>query len=94
MSYPSWFSEKTGFQFYDPDDDLVIVLGYGGWRDIEVCDLISERVDNKEQHKIGTLFDMVMKPRTLVGAYLYKGEWHLQDLANRDQEYWDKSYTQ
>jgi hypothetical protein len=80
---PKWFRENAtaGFQFYDPDGDIVMVIGQGGWR------------DPNYNHRRNA-YDLEFKPWTLVGAFLYKGEWHLCDLLDKLEkpaEWWRDS---
>lgn len=92
---PKWLKAEPGFQFQDSEGDPVIVIGWGGWRDSEALGSLSlvPRTSTAEGSGLDeranyALFNIVFKPATLVGAYSYKGEWHLcsipdlEDLEN------------
>lgn len=76
---PGWFEAKSGFRFLDWAGDEVIVIGEGGWRNAAPV--------SSEWLQPG-LYTIEMKPWTLLGAFRYKGEWHLIDLLDVGRMYW------
>jgi hypothetical protein len=73
---PKWFEAVPGFRFRDPDGDIVMVVGQGGWREAVAMP--------------GGNYDLKFHPWTLVGMFNYKGEWHPCDLTLHSAEYWAK----
>lgn len=77
-----WIKPEPGFRFFDGDGDEMVVIGWGGWRDFEIDGTVTINMGGKKtQH---SLYDMKMMPPTLVGANLFKGEWHLRDIPNME----------
>jgi len=75
-----WFCTGPGFRFRDSEGDDCIVVGWGGYR-------TAEPLGNLELYdeKIGlALFTLDMRPPTLVGAYLYKGEHFLFSIPDME----------
>lgn len=76
---PKWFEATAGFRFRDPDGDIVMVVGEGGWRDVRFKSWSVAAGENNE---------VIFHPWTLVGVFNYKGEWHLCDLTKKTAKYW------
>ena len=92
-----WFKQIPGFSFRDPDGDLVVFIGRGKWRKpvpvvITATSMDADR-DGTPQFDLsnGVLNAIKFMPETLVGAYLYKNEWHMFDLGNQSKQWWDES---
>jgi len=66
---PDWFKPIPGFKFRDEDGDPCIVIGWGGWRDVEPS--------------AGGV-KLVFKSCGLLYANLYKGEWHIREVKPSD----------
>lgn len=67
-TFPVWFRPEPGFKFRDEDGDPCLVLGWGGWRDIDLSWGSSVK----------------FMPCGLLCAYYYKGEWHIGVLNPSD----------
>lgn len=78
---PKWFEQVPGFRFRDPDGDIVMVVGQGGWREARFKSWSAAAGENNE---------VIFHPWTLVGVFNYKGEWHLCDLTVKPAKYWEK----
>ena len=95
--FPEWFQrkQKPGFMFLDKDREPVMVIGEGGWRSTDSITLKAENSKTKESWTLGvhTLSTISMRPWTLVGAYFYKGEWHMCDLLDPENR-WHEEITE
>lgn len=51
---PSWFKNETGFKFADPDGDIVVVLGDGGFTTEEAYEIaIKKRMEWAKMNRTG-----------------------------------------
>lgn len=93
LKLPDWMDAVPGFRFIW-DNSMVIVIGWGGWREIDVFGSIRLVAKGKDtthgcpdapdvQVKVSEILGAFkMKPATLLGAYSHKGEWFMCSIPD------------
>jgi hypothetical protein len=83
MTRQEFLSSPRGTVFTDPDGDICVLLGEGGWRDVEYLGTLDMK------GKAEVLYSLVFKPKSLLFAYCYKKEWHIGDVMAQEDSWFN-----